>query len=300
VVTQEIKSDAACYEGLMTAVRLLRKIKHPRADEFAAQARDYRAAFQKAYREAAAKLPQWTDDQGRKHPLAPASLSPGGDVFHHFYLDSGPMNLIGAGLMDADDPLMHSTVEFFRTGPNTKIYDPRGLFAQRPRLIHENSSAQVKGGNMDYSWKLGDRQHWLEGMYGMLTGGMSDQTYIQCEHRNNIWGLVRSHFVEDIKLCVIDEEIEEGQLHLLRLVPKAWIRSDYLTRFEKIATEFGPVTLKFKLTNDGRNLDLTYEPTFRSAPTKVVLHVPPISGIERITVNGKSLAAKPGSTLNLE
>ena len=152
---------------------------------------------------------------------------------------------------------------------------------------------------MDYSWKLGDRTHWLEGMYGMLTGGMSDQTYIQCEHRNNIWGLVRANFVTHFKLCVIDDEIEEGALHLLRLVPKAWVRPDHLTRFEKIATEFGPVSVRFKLTDEGRNLDLTYEPRFRDAPRKVVLHVPPIGGLERVTVNGRSIAARPGATLNL-
>ncbi|MBI4623318.1 MAG: hypothetical protein HY736_08890 [Verrucomicrobia bacterium] len=300
VATQEIKSDAACYEGLVTAVRLLRMRGHPRAEEFAVQARSYRDAFQKAYRQAAEKMPQWTDAQGRKHRLAPASLSPGGDVFHHFYLDSGPMNLIGAGLVDADDPLMHSTVEFFRTGPNTSIHDPRGLFAQRPILVHEISSAQIKGGHMDYSWKLGDRQRWLEGLYGMLTGGMSDQTYIQCEHRNNIWGLVRHHIVEDVALSVIDDHIVEDELHLLRLTPKAWFRSDYLTRFEKIATEFGPVTLTFKLTDAGQNLEVHYQPKFRQTPKRVVLHAPPVTWLQRITVNGKAFAVKAGETVNLE
>ncbi len=299
VVTQEIKSDAACYEGLMAAVELLREIRHPRAEEFAQAAEDYKAAFQKAYRAAAEKMPMWTDAEGRKHRLAPASLSPGGDLFHHFYLDSGPMNLIGAGLMDADDPLMRSMVKFFREGPNTKLHDPRGLFAQRPILIHEVSSAQIKGGHMEYSWQLGDRQRWLEGMYGMMTGGMSDQTYIQCEHRNNIWGIVRHHIVEDVVTSVIDDRIEDGTLHLLRLMPKAWVKSDYLTRFEKIVTSFGPVTLRFKLTDGDRNLDVEYKPDYREQPSRVVLHVPPIDGLERVTVNGRMSSTQPGGTLGI-
>jgi hypothetical protein len=300
VATQEIKSDAACYEGLVWAVKLLRKINHPRADEFARHADDYRAAFQKAYRAAAQTMPEWTDSEGRKRRMAPASLSPGGDAFHHFYLDSGPMNLISSGLMEATDPLMRDTVEFFRTGPNTKIYDPRGLFAQRAILVNEISSAQIKGGHMDYSWKIGDRQNWLTGLYGMLTGGMSDQTFIQCEHRNNIWGLVRHHIVEDVVRSVIDDEIHENELHLLRLVPKAWIRHGHLTRFEKIVTGFGPVTVSFTPGGDGRSLDVTWQPKFRENPGKVVLHVPPIEGLERVNVNGKSYAAQPGGKVILE
>jgi hypothetical protein len=191
-------------------------------------------------------------------------------------------------------------VEFFRTGPNAKIYDPRGLFAQRPILINEISSAQIKGGHMDYSWKVGDRQRWLTGLYGMLTGSMSDQTFIQCEHRNNIWGLIRHHIVEDVVRCVIDDEIHENELHLLRLVPKAWIRHGHVTRFEKIVTGFGPVTVNFTPSSGGRSLDVSWQPNFREKPAKVVLHVPPIATLERVTVNGKPMAAKAGAQLTLE
>jgi hypothetical protein len=75
-------------------------------------------------------------------------------------------------------------------------------------------------------------------------------------------------------------------LHLLRLVPQAWITPDHLTRFEQIPTEFGPVELKFKLAEDRRTLDVKFAGDWRHKPGRVVLHAPPITGLERIVVNG--------------
>ena len=72
-----------------------------------------------------------------------------------------------------------------------------------------------------------------------------------------------------------------------RLVPKAWVKSDYLTRFENIATEFGPVDLKFQLSEDGKSLDVTFQGDWRHKPQRIVLHAPPIDGLERIVVNGE-------------
>jgi len=142
----------------------------------------------------------------------------------------------------------------------------------------------------------GDRYRYLKGMYSALTAGMSDQTYIFCEHRHNIFGLVRP-VTGHIKLCVIDDMIKDDELHLLRLVPKAWVRSDYQTRFENIATEFGPVTLKFKLTEDGKALDVIYEPQFRHQPKKVALHVPPLDGLKKVVINGKATKTAAGDVI---
>jgi len=300
VVTQAIGSDAANYRGLTMAARLLKRIGHPRAQEFAAEARDYKKTFLKAYLEQVDNMPFWTDSAGQKHRLGPVSLSPGGDIYHHFYLDGGPLSLVEAGLMEANDPLIESMLKFFREGPNTKIYDPRGHFAQRPILIHEVSSAQIASGAVTCSWQTGDRYQYLEGMYSLLAAGMSDQTYIFCEHRDNIFGLIRPSVVEYLKLCVIDDSIKDDELHLLRLVPKAWLRNDYETRFEKIATEFGPVTIKFKLSKGGKALDIIYKPQFRYEPKKVVLHIPPIASLRKVVINGKAIKTKAGKSLNLK
>src|SRR5690606_23469976 len=116
---QGVWSDGWNYKGLTTAVRLLKQLRHPRADEFEREARDYRETFLAAFRKAAAEAKTWTDADGNVHPLVPTSLHGHTEEAerHGFYLDTGPLMLVFAGLLDADDPLMQSALKWFREGP---------------------------------------------------------------------------------------------------------------------------------------------------------------------------------------
>ena len=69
-----------------------------------------------------------------------------------------------------------------------------------------------------------------------MAGALSRQTYISCETRHGIYGNIFASplLVDQIRLAVVDDVIENDAIHLLRVVPKAWLRSDYLTRFEDI------------------------------------------------------------------
>ncbi len=291
------------YKGLCSAVRLLKQIGHPRAEEFAREAHDYKNTFIKALREQVKTARHWTDREGKKHPIVPLSLSAGGDNLHAFYLDTGPLFLVWSGLMEADDPLMRSTLAFFREGPNTKVYDPRGNCWQRPILIHEISSCEpVYSWNIYHSWQLGDRHRFLEGMYSLLAAGLSRQTYVNCETLHGIYGNVMTSplLIDLIRLSVIDDQIAEDELHLLRLAPLAWLRTDHQTRFENMPTEFGPVTITFKLAAQGEALEISYRSLFRHRPKKVVLHVPPVAGLARVIINGRPVRAGPGELLSLE
>lgn len=300
IPTQSVWNVGWNYRGLTSAVRLLKRIGHPRADEFAAEARDYKEVFLKALREQAETMPQWTDSRGQPHRLTPVSLSTGDDVLHPFYLDAGPLVLVWAGLLEADDPLMRSALAFFREGPNTRLYDPRGNFEQRPVLVHEISSCEpCYSWSFYHSWQAGDRLKFLEGMYSLLFGAMSDQTYVSCESRHGIYGTVFTSVVlaDLVRLAVIDEAISEDELHLLRLVPRAWLRADRITRFDNLSTEFGPVTLRFGLQDEGRRLEVSFAPQFRQRPKKVMLHVPPLAGLEQVSINGRVVKAAPGDVL---
>jgi hypothetical protein len=103
-----------------------------------------------------------------------------------------------------------------------------------------------------------------------------------------------------IRLTVVDDIIEPGSLHLLRLVPLAWIAEEQDTRFEKMATEFGPVTLRFKLEEKGRVLSVQIEPDFSVKPERVILHVPPIEGLSTVKVNSREYAAASVDMIELE
>jgi hypothetical protein len=303
VQEQSVWSDGWNYKGLSAAVRMLKRLNHPRADEFDREAVAYRESFQRAMRAAMPQMPQWTDDAGLVHRLVPTALPGGGDLKHPFYLDGGPLFLVYGGLMTADDELMRSTLHYFRAGPNTQTYDLQGAWYQPICLRHELSSCEpCYSWNVFHAWQEGDREKFLEGMYSLLAGSVSRRTSIGCEHRGGVSGTLFSLPlpIELVRLSVIDDQLEPDCLHLLRMVPLAWLRDDRSTAFERVPTEFGPVTLQFRLAADGRRLHVTFEPQFRHRPTRVGLHVPPQPGLREIVVGDRVYAVRPGDVVAID
>ncbi|MCC6492525.1 MAG: hypothetical protein IT424_05845 [Pirellulales bacterium] len=294
VPAQAIWNIAWNYKGLDSAVRLLKRIGHPAAEEYETEAQEYKERFVEAYRQHAAQAPTWTDAAGASRVVVPTELNGPPLRSHPFYLDAGPPVLVYAGLMGADDPLIQDSLAFYREGPNTKLYDPRGNMHERPVLTHEISSCEpCYSFNNVCSWQAGDRAHFIEGVYGLLAGGISQQTFSGFEHRHGICSLPApgALMFYCMKLAVIDDAIKPDELHLLRLVPLAWVREDYRTRFENMPTEYGPVDLAFQLADDGRSLNVSFEGRWRRPPARVALHAPPVPGLSKITVNGQDHAA---------
>lgn len=211
-------------------------------------------------------------------------------------LDTGALMSVWAGLMPASDPMMKSFVEFFRVGPNTKLFDPVHHNAlDRAILDHEQSSAEpCYSWNMFHTWQLGDRAHFLEGLYGLLTGGLSQGTYVSSEHRNAIYGNLFSHPIITWSLIhsVIDDSLVPNQLQLLRLCPLEWLLDKKQTRFEKIPTKFGPVTLRFKVEGEHDDtLNVEYSGAWHHKPGRVVIETPPLPGLKWIVANGRRYRA---------
>ena len=312
---------AWCYKGMKETARLLEKAGHPRAAEFTKFVREYRERFQTAYRKICENGPKWTDSRGNIRFRPPNEMvdaveqsrfqtagRPAGHTHmtDAFYLDGGPLSLVWAGLMDADDPIMKDMVAFFREGPNWRLHKPFPWSLDRAVLEHEISSCEpCYSWNVFHSWQLGDRERYLEGMYSILIGAVSQNTYISCEHRHGIQG---TQFAFPLGFClarlaVIDDQIEPGSLHLLRMCPLAWIKPDYKTKFLRMATEFGPVDLEMQLSQDGKTLEISFSHAWgtaaeadklHGAPAEVTLHVPPVPGLKSVRVNGKKYSASKG------
>ena len=280
------------YKGMLTTVRLFEKIGHPKTAEYQAFLKKYKEIFVREYRKIAEEGPRWTDAKGneRYKPSTFMSNAPL-NTLDAFYLDGGPMVLVWAELMEPDDPVMVDVVDFFREGPNWRLWNGMLHHAaiDRPLLIHEMSTCEpCYSWNVFYNWKLGDRQRFLEGMYSLMVGALSHNTYIGCEHRHAIQGCMGPPLAFYLaKLSVIDDQISYGNLHLMRLCPHAWITSEDETVFEKIPTEFGPVNLKFRLSADGKTLRVSFSADWRENPDQIILHVPQMPGLENIVVNGK-------------
>lgn len=295
IETQALWNIAWNYKGLVAAVKLMKSIGHPRAQEFANFAAQTKILFQQTYREQVEKGDRWIDAQGKERYRPPTTLSGEKRLGHAFseafYLDTGPMVLVWAGLMDANDPIMKDITDFFRYGPNIKYYTPIYNCVWRPSLQHEISTCEpIYSWNVFHSWQLGDRDKFLEGMYSLFVGALSQNTYISCEHRHGMQGQlgVAGIAFQLAKLAVVDDQIAQGELHLLRLCPQAWISSEEKSIIENIPTEYGPVDLKFYKSKDGKTLNVSFNPRWHGKAPKVILHPVPVADIEKVVVNNKT------------
>jgi hypothetical protein len=298
---QSFWSDAWNYKGLAAAVRLLRLIAHPHAEEWHREAEDYRRAIVSAMRHKAPRMPRWTDRSGRERGLVPMVLtdddSNGVGISHPFYLDTGPIFGVYAGVFAADDPLMKDAADFFREAPHVPAEPQPFTWTEPAYFVHEMSSAEpCYSWNVFHSHQLADRDRYLECMYSLFAGGMSRQTFVSCETRG---GITENAFVGPlaaylVRLAVIDDEIEPNSLHLLRLCPLAWVSSSEYTCFEKMPTEFGTVTLKWQLSRDGHSLVVVYQPEFRRQPRATILHLPPVPQLSQVVVNGREMPIDNG------
>ena len=226
---QSIWNDGWNYKGLTTAVRLLKRIKHPRAAEFEAEAGTTAQRFRAAYREAAQKTPD-LDRRGGQSPshgrrgTSRATRTWGSD--HAFYLDCGPLFLVFAGLMDADDEL-----DGRRTGMVPRRAAAQDLPGRRQLLAAAQPAARdvqlraVLQWVFFHSWQLGDRAKFLEGMYSLFAGASSRQTYTVCETRGGITGVTPClPGVWLARLAVVDDQIRRGRAAPAAAVPLAWLR----------------------------------------------------------------------------
>jgi hypothetical protein len=290
---QSVWADAWAYKGLSTAVRWLRRSAHRRAEEFAAEAADYKQTFVSALRAKTRTMPVWKDADGQSHHLVPMALS-GEQAFEYrnaFYLDTGPLVLVFAGLLDADDEPMKSSLLWFRQGPPAKVYRYDSDCWQVPSLPHEISSCEpCYSWNVFHSHQSGDRLRYLEGMYSLFAGAISRQTFTACETRGGVTGVTGAQLPAYLaRLAVIDDQLQEGRLHLLRFVPLAWLRGSEGSTFEGMPTEFGPVTVRARLAAGGKELEVEFEPRFRIEPQAVMLHLPPVEELKSVVLNGIAL-----------
>jgi len=171
-----------------------------------------------------------------------------------------------------------------------------------PVLDHEMSSCEpCYSWNVFHAWQAGDRPRFLEGMYSLFAGSLSRQTRVSCETRGGITGTVfaASLALYLARLAVLDDELRDRELHLLRLMPLAWLRANPPARFENMPTVFGPVSLVTRLARGGRTLLVRFQPRFREAPDNVLLHVPPLPGLKEVSVNGRVLSARAGRVLTV-
>ncbi|MCC6352864.1 MAG: hypothetical protein IT577_03195 [Verrucomicrobiae bacterium] len=284
---QFVWNDAWCYKGLVTLVTLLERLHHPAAPRWRQEAVNYRQRFVEVFRDAC-KL-TWKDSRGHAHPFLPTNIlnESIGQAFHGFYLDTGPLFLGFAGLLDADDPLMHAALAWFTHGPTARFHLGDSDHSVPPALVHEMSSCEPC-----YSWNLflrlarNQRAPIAEGLHALLVGGQDPDTLSGLETRHGRFGLHASGELTAgvLRLSLVDDLRQDGALHLLAAAPASWFTPGQTVEMSRLPTRFGPMSLRTQGTPDGLTLDIT-PPNRHAIPAGLLLHVP-LADLREINLDG--------------
>jgi hypothetical protein len=139
-------------------------------------------------------------------------------------------------------------------------------------------------------------------MYSLFVGSLSQQTYTSCEHRHGMQGTLFSIPLAFwmARMALIDDEIVENELQLLRFCPLAWISSDEETILDDLPTLYGNIKLRFSLSEDEKNLNVTFSGDWHDKPDRIVLHIPPLKELKTVTINGKKHKPRKKIFLKIE
>ena len=67
----------------------------------------------------------------------------------------------------------------------------------------------------------------------------------------------------------------ENDLHLLEGMPAKWAQPGAVNRLQNMPTEFGPMSLELRVSDDGRTARLHVDPPSRARPNHIYLHLGP-------------------------
>ena len=297
-------SDAWIYRGLAGLCRVLRTINHKDAERWEAERDDYRASFQRAFRQVIQNTVRWTDTSGKSIPFVPYELSQRDTAsLHPFYLDTGPMFLGVAGLVEPGDESMTWAIKWLTEGPDSRNYNPDWSdYSERPSLPFEMSSCEPC-----YSWNIplrflrNERQKYLEGFYSLCAGSVSRKFRGGSETRDGVqWLPVMNSVINNHlrNMLVFEDESARG-LHLLRNSPSRWLEPGKKVRVERAETYFGPVSYTVETLEKRLIADIESPQRETVEWIRMHLDLPQERKLFRATVNGSPVKLADGGVLEI-
>jgi hypothetical protein len=132
---------------------------------------------------------------------------------------------------------------------------------------------------------LGEREKAIEAMYGFanhaspllvwreeqMPVGKGDDN---CGDMPHNWA--SAEFIRLVRHMLVLERGEE--LHLLEALPASWTKAGMVTRVKDVATEFGPMSMELRVSEDGGKAILKVERPTRNPAKRVIVHLEGWSG----------------------
>jgi hypothetical protein len=311
-------SDAHTYRGLAEIAECLRRVRHPGAKRFLAQAQDYRQDIVTSVSRARDASPRVPLADGSTIPFVPMSV----EMRDYFapdwtYVACGPLNLAWAGVVPPDHELVEQVLAFLAAGRPLGKWDEERKkhqgwdWASRTTADDDflEATRPKKGRCHFWRHKLTYEPGWipqaftflqrddmlalLEHLYSLVSnGGQHVALRTPVEQRDgvawtqpgdaNLLWLMRSMLVRE----------EKGGLVLAGSCPRAWLADGQGISVHRLPTHFG--LLSYRLEATARKVKGRFRFEFHARPSHIRLRLRRPSGAHprRVTINERPLASE--------
>ncbi len=276
IPAQFVWNDGWVYRGLYSCAQAMAAAGDDAAQRWFAECDAYRFRFQEVFLAAWEAMPVVEDDSGGRFHLPPTDaqgLQPN-NMRQAFYLDTGPLFLAFAGLLEPDHPLFTELLRWFREGPHRTTWRFDGCCWQLPVLHHEMSSCEpCYSWNIDVSLLRRDRGAFVEGLYALLAGSRTTDLFSDVETRNGMFAtnLDTPVAFRHLRNSLVWEAPDA--LELLRLVPASLLAVGADTQFGRLPTYYGACNLQ--LSSHDTHIVLKTARPERRTPEMTRVYAPP-------------------------
>jgi hypothetical protein len=280
-----IYSDSNLWLGLHRMAAVLKSIGHPRADEFQAEADDYRQCIQDGERRSAAMRPLRRLNDGTWVPYLPATLdSQGAEMDER----SKYVNLSDCawawGILD------------------TQVYPSSSPEARWVMALWDDSYTPMVPGLCDEPFTSGpmnfflheDRiENFLYAFYSQSTNTLDRETLTTFEHYG--WGQKRAFELTGWAAGYWTANFTNmlcrtvgRELWLMQATPRRWLENGEEISVERLQTEFGPVSFKVRSELSRGRILAEVSPPQRNPieRLRLRLRVPKGLALQDVQVNG--------------
>jgi hypothetical protein len=295
-------NDLFCIFGMMEAVRLLREIGHPRAEELARELNDYRKCLRERYYEARDRARPVPLADGKGIPYVPREVNELDWSKVDWTYTWGSLVRAGAyGALDPHDELVDQALQFLEVGmPKGEGFyfnpDDKYMKDKFGRFIAAQNFADVSDphASRHYLWKhyveyetmwpvgfdlflqRDDLPRFFEWLFNNLVISIHHDFRVGVESLDGVpsnapgdgerWRAIRDMFVNERG----GYDGTQQSLWLLQAIPRSWLKpGDYLA-VKRMGTHFGgQVDLEVKMAGDGNSVEVSAHHDLVIPPTEI-------------------------------
>ncbi|MGD0226782.1 MAG: hypothetical protein ABSF71_31010 [Terriglobia bacterium] len=325
-------NDVFCIFGMIEAVRLLREINHPRAEDLARELNDYRSCLRDRYTEARNKARRLPMPDGTELPYVPRAVYELDWAKPDWtYTGYGPLRAGAVGALNPNDELVDQSLAFLEAGmPKGEGFyfkeedyrDELGRFV----AAHNFSDVSQPDAPRHFMWRhfveyetmwpIGmdlflqrdDLPRFFEWFFNNMSIVVHKEFRVGVESVDGVpsnapgegerWRAVRNMFVNELG----GYDGSQQSLWLLQAIPRSWLKPGSRLSAKQMGTHFGgQVDLEVEAAKDGNSIAVSAKQNLVVSPTEIRMRLRSGSGqpLVSASVNGQATPVLEKDTIKL-